>query len=102
MISTQVATYFREAAEVLRRDGWTQREFHQRKEDGTWCHCALGALEASTGTWVNGEYIDGHPGWKSSGAVWRHLAQTLGFVGPAAPPTRSSPPWKLLPTQPTR
>lgn len=40
-MSAQVAADLRAAAEVLRRDGWTQGIF---TSEATGCHCAAGAL----------------------------------------------------------
>lgn len=39
-MTAQVAADLRAAAEVLKRDGWTQGAYHS--DDG--CHCALGAI----------------------------------------------------------
>ena len=42
-MSAQVAADLRAAAEVLRRDGWTQGVFH---DTTTGCRCLQGALDA--------------------------------------------------------
>jgi hypothetical protein len=43
---SQVAADLRAAAEVLRRDGWTQGDYYDFE---TGCHCVLGALIAAAG-----------------------------------------------------
>ncbi|MCW2900031.1 MAG: hypothetical protein JWO67_2296 [Streptosporangiaceae bacterium] len=49
-MNAQVAADLRAAADVLRRDGWTQGSYHGPGG----CHCALGALVVAT----TGEELD--------------------------------------------
>ncbi len=44
-MSAQVAADLRAAAEVLKRDGWTQGKFYDRS---TRCRCVTGALNCAT------------------------------------------------------
>jgi hypothetical protein len=65
--ASQVAADLRAAAEVLRRDGWTQRSYHS--DNG--CHCALGAIAIVTG------YHDMKRGPRSGGD-WPELGCMVG------------------------
>lgn len=48
-MSAQIAADLRAAAEVLERDGWTQKLYH----DEFGCHCAEGAIALSVGQHVH-------------------------------------------------
>jgi hypothetical protein len=65
-VSAQVAADLRAAAEVLRRDGWTQGVFHRRADEGRICHCAEGAIQVTVGRHINirpDEHCDAGADW---------------------------------------
>jgi hypothetical protein len=54
-MTAKTAADLRAAADVLRRDGWTQGKFHDAE---TGCHCAAGALEVATAADISGRWLD--------------------------------------------
>jgi hypothetical protein len=76
-MTAQTAADLRAAADVLRRDGWTQGAYHC---EGS--HCAVGAIEMSTGVWVKGQYRNyAEPRVTEA---WRALMKHLGHDEPNA------------------
>jgi len=77
-MSAQVAADLRAAAEVLRRDGWTQGTYHDVDDDRV-CHCAVGAIEAGTGYWTLGGRTQLNPALRQRvDAAWSAVTPVIG------------------------